>query len=77
MNPNCRIIEANGLTGKGAIELAACFCEIRPFEYAQEQLRHNAPFSICTLCVGEMRIQQQHHRGVLRHINGLQEYCGE
>ncbi|PTN10108.1 GTP-binding protein [Mangrovibacterium marinum] len=77
MNPNCRIIEANGLTGKGAMELASCFDEANSFAHEQEKLRHNAPFSICTLCVGEMRIHQQHHRGVLRHINGLQEYVGE
>jgi hypothetical protein len=40
-------------------------------------LRHNAPFSICTLCVGEMHIEKKYHRGVLRHINGVQEYKGE
>lgn len=77
MNPNCRIIEANGLTGKGAVELAGCFDKANDFNYDDERLRHNAPFSICTLCVGETRIHQQYHRGVLRHMNGLQEYIGE
>ena len=77
MNPTCRIIETNGLTGKGAAELANSFNETVDFDYQTEELRHNAPFSICTLCVGETRIHQQYHRGVLRHINGLQEYAGE
>lgn len=77
MNPGCRIIETNGLTGKGTVELAACFNDASEFEYSSEKLRHNAPFSICTLCVGETRIDKQYHRGVLRHINGLQEYVGE
>ncbi len=77
MNPNCRIIETNGLTGKGASELANYFNEAREFIYEEEQLRHNAPFSICTLCVGETKIDKKHHRGVLRHFNGIQEYAGE
>lgn len=77
MNPDCHIIETNGLTGKGAAELASTFNETTNFEYEIENLRHNAPFSICTLCVGETRIHQKYHRGVIRHINGLQEYVGE
>ncbi len=77
MNPRCRIIEANGLTGKGAAELSACFEEASEFVYTEEKLRHNAPFSICTLCVGETRIHKEHHRGVIRRINGIQEYIGE
>ncbi|MHA7110176.1 GTP-binding protein [Sunxiuqinia elliptica] len=77
MNPSCRIIEANGLTGKGATELAACFEDAAEFSYDEERLRHNAPFSICTLCVGETRVHQQFHRGVIRHLNGVQEYLGE
>lgn len=77
MNPNCRIIETNGLTGKGSSELAKCFNNSAVFNYSEENLRHSAPFSICTLCVGETRIDKKNHRGVLRHFNGLQEYIGE
>lgn len=77
MNAGCRIIETNGLTGKGTAELAGCFTEAPLFNYSEDRLRHNAPFSICTLCVGEMRIEKKYHRGVLRHINGVQEYLGE
>lgn len=77
MNPACRVIEANGLTGKGSTELIACFDDVARYNDEQETLRHNAPFSICTLCVGETRVAQQYHRGVLRHIDGIQEYVGE
>ncbi len=77
MNPGCRIIEVNGLTGKGTAELAGCFSKAPDFIYDKEELRHNAPFSICTLCVGETKIHKKNHRGVLRHINGIQEYIGE
>ncbi len=77
MNAGCRIIETNGLTGKGTAELAGCFAEAPVFNYSEDHLRHNAPFSICTLCVGEMHIEKKYHRGVLRHINGVQEYKGE
>lgn len=77
MNPGCRVIETNGLTGKGSAELADFFNEASEFDYDNEQLRHNAPLSICTLCVGETRIHKKYHRGVLRHINGIQEYMGE
>lgn len=77
MNAGCRVIETNGLTGKGTAELAACFSQAPVFNYSEDRLRHNAPFSICTLCVGEMHIEKKYHRGVLRHINGVQEYKGE
>ena len=77
MNPDCRIIETNGLTGKGSVELSACFNESAEYNYSEESLRHNAPFSICTLCVGEIRVHKKYHRGIIRHFNGIQEYLGE
>jgi hypothetical protein len=40
-------------------------------------LRHNPPLAICTLCTGELRIAKEHHRGVLRHLDGFMEYTGE
>lgn len=77
MNPNCRIVESNGLTGKGSAELASLLTEGSEFNDVDDELRHNAPFSICTLCVGETRINKEHHRGVIRYFNGVQEYIGE
>lgn len=75
-NPRCRIIEANGLSGKGSAELADL---IRSWSDVPEEmvLRHNPPLGVCTLCTGELRVAKEHHRGVLRHLDGFMEYKGE
>ncbi len=76
VNPRCRIVEANGLTGKGSKELADL---IKSSDDIKEdmQLRHNPPLAVCTLCTGELRVSKKHHRGVLRHMDGFTEYIGE
>ncbi|MCK4811132.1 MAG: hypothetical protein KAS74_02560 [Methanosarcinales archaeon] len=88
-NPKCTIIEANGLTGQGASELGNAMMlhapEISDGDDRGDRengidamrLRHNAPFAVCTLCTGEMRVAKRHHIGVLRHIDGFMEYKGE
>lgn len=75
-NPKCRIVEANGLSGKGSSELADI---MRSWPEAPDEmsLRHNPPLAICTLCTGELRVSKEHHRGVLRHLDGFMEYSGE
>ena len=75
-NGKTRIIEANGLSGKGSTELADA---IRSWpEISGEMfLRHNPPLGVCTLCTGELRVSKEHHRGVLRHMDGFLEYSGE
>lgn len=75
-NSRCRIIEANGLSGKGSAELADL---IRSWPDISEEmvLRHNPPLGVCTLCTGELRVAKEHHRGVLRHLDGFMEYTGE
>lgn len=76
VNPGCRIVEANGLTGKGSRELADIIRESDDIE-GEMVLRHNPPLAVCTLCTGELRIAKKHHRGVLRHLDGFAEYVGE
>jgi Ni2+-binding GTPase involved in maturation of urease and hydrogenase len=75
-NPGCRAIEANGLTGKGSVELAELILD---WEDVNERmrLRNNPPFSICTLCAGESRVEKSCHRGILRHLDGFTDYMGE
>jgi Ni2+-binding GTPase involved in maturation of urease and hydrogenase len=75
-NPGCRIIEANGLTGKGSAELAELIMSWPDIE-GEMVLRHNPPLAICTLCTGELRVSKEHHRGMLRHLDGFMEYTGE
>lgn len=76
-NPKCKIIEANGLSGQGAAELAQLILHHPEVFTGTEQLRHNAPFSVCTLCAGEKRVGSEYHRGLLRELNGMQTYIGE
>jgi Ni2+-binding GTPase involved in maturation of urease and hydrogenase len=75
-NPKCRIIEANGLTGKGSSELSDLM-KGWPDISGEMVLRHNPPLAICTLCAGELRMSKERHRGVLRHLDGFMEYSGE
>ena len=76
VNSKSRIIEANGLLGQGSSEIAQIIAQMDELN-SQLSLRHNAPFAICTLCTGEMRVAKEHHIGVLRHIDGFTEYTGE
>lgn len=77
MNPGATLVNANGLSGQGAAELAAKFQHFPEVELSAERLRHTAPLSVCTLCVGETRVAKEHHRGILRRIDGFQSYAGE
>lgn len=75
-NPKCRIVEANGLSGKGSSELGELM-RGWPDVSGEMVLRHNPPLAVCTLCTGELRVSKEHHRGVLRHLDGFTEYSGE
>lgn len=75
-NGGCRIIEANGLSGKGSSELAEAARSCREIS-GEMVLRHNPPLAVCTLCTGELRVSKGRHRGVLRHLDGFMEYTGE
>ncbi len=76
VNPDCIVVEANGLTGKGAFELAELI-EAGPDTRDNMILRYNPPLAICSLCTGETRVARKHHMGVLRKIDGFMEYKGE
>jgi Ni2+-binding GTPase involved in maturation of urease and hydrogenase len=77
VNPNCKVIEANGLSGQGCIELAEEIVKSPEVSLEEEKLRHSAPLAVCTLCVGETKVNKKHHRGILRRIDGFQTYEGE
>jgi Ni2+-binding GTPase involved in maturation of urease and hydrogenase len=77
VNPNCKVIEANGLSGQGCIELAEEIVKSPEVSLDEEKLRHSAPLAVCTLCVGETKVNKKHHRGILRRIDGFQTYEGE
>jgi Ni2+-binding GTPase involved in maturation of urease and hydrogenase len=77
VNPNCKVIEANGLSGQGCIELGEEIIKSPEVSLEDEKLRHSAPLAVCTLCVGETKVNKKHHRGILRRIDGFQTYEGE
>jgi Ni2+-binding GTPase involved in maturation of urease and hydrogenase len=77
MNPAAELVNANGLSGQGAAELAVRLESTGDIEPVGERLRHTAPLSVCTLCVGETRVAREHHRGVLRRIDGTLLFAGE
>ena len=77
VNPNCKVIDANGLSGQGCMELAEEIYKSPEVSLEEEKLRHSAPLAVCTLCVGETKVNKKHHRGILRKIDGFQTYDGE
>jgi Ni2+-binding GTPase involved in maturation of urease and hydrogenase len=77
INPAAKIFDVNGLSGMGSYEIADQINHAQEFELKNETLRHNAPLAICTLCVGEKRVDEKYHRGILRRIDGFENYIGE
>jgi Ni2+-binding GTPase involved in maturation of urease and hydrogenase len=77
VNPKCKVIDANGLSGQGCIELAEEIVKSPEVSLEEEKLRHSAPLAVCTLCVGETKVNKKYHRGILRRIDGFQSYEGE
>jgi Ni2+-binding GTPase involved in maturation of urease and hydrogenase len=54
MNPKCTIYDVNGLSGQGCAEISEEIMEAKDIvDLENEELRHNAPLCVCTLCVGE------------------------
>ena len=69
VNPRARVLFVNGITGQGAWEVA------RHFGNAPEnapltggRLRFSVPTAVCSYCLGETRIGQDHQHGTLRKI---------
>jgi hypothetical protein len=59
------------------MELAEEIYKSQEVSLEEEKLRHSAPLAVCTLCVGETKVNKKHHRGILRKIDGFQTYEGE
>ena len=78
-NPNCNIIESNGITGKGSYELLHKILNSSEFLDIKKDmvLRCNPPFSICTLCAGEKKVGKEYHCGLLRNMEDFNKYVGE
>ena len=79
-----RILEAN--PGAGSSRPTAC--QARALQSWPDLIRGWSDISgdgtsaqpavgSCTLCTGELRTSKEHHRGVVRHLDGFMEYTGE
>jgi len=78
INPHCKVIEANGLSGKGAAEISDIIVNYKKQVNSNMVLRHTPPLAICTLCTGEKRVDPSFHFGVLRTIGDKTDvYQGE
>lgn len=77
MNPGCKVLEVNSLSGQGCAELAEEMAKAHQVSPDGGELRHSAPLAVCTLCVGETRVSKEYHRGILRRVDGFQDYLGE
>jgi Ni2+-binding GTPase involved in maturation of urease and hydrogenase len=82
VNPNCKIIEANGLSGLGSAEFGEIIRHTPQLAIGEDMiLRHNPPLAVCILCTGELRVNKKYHCGILRNLNSNElndyEYEGE
>lgn len=68
------ILEANGLTGEGAEDIAGVIEEALPVAgIAGNRLRHSMPTAICSYCMGETRIGDEYQLGVVQKMDFARE----
>lgn len=68
------ILEANGLTGEGAEDIAGVIEEVTPVAgIAGNRLRHSMPTAICSYCMGETRIGDEYQLGVVQKMDFTRE----
>ena len=59
MNPNAKIVEANGLTGEGAIDVAEYIKESAGILGKKLTLKHSMPSAICGYCYGNKVVDEK------------------
>ncbi|GAU78866.1 GTP-binding protein [Fusibacter sp. 3D3] len=70
LNPTAEQYVVNGITGAGSKKIAAIFKSI-PFmdDIGQQKLLHDMPGAVCSYCVGEIRIGQAYHQGIVNYMS--------
>ncbi len=70
INNSAELVEVNGLTGRGAQTLSKLILQ-GPSAEALENglLKYTMPSATCSYCVGERRIAEQFHHGIVNTIN--------
>jgi Ni2+-binding GTPase involved in maturation of urease and hydrogenase len=70
VNPDALVMNVNGLTGQGAFELSTLlYDEEDEIETVKgKKLRFSMPSAMCSYCLGETRIGEEHQLGNVRKI---------
>ena len=70
VNPNAIVMHINGLTGQGAFELGTLLYEKdKDIDTLKgSKLRFSMPSALCSYCLGETRIGEEHQMGNVRKI---------
>jgi len=70
VNPDALVMNVNGLTGQGAFEFSTLlYDEEDQIETVKgKQLRFSMPSAMCSYCLGETRIGEEHQLGNVRKI---------
>ncbi len=70
VNPGAIIMHVNGITGQGAFELTSLFEEASDIESLKgKTLRFSMPSALCSYCLGETRIGEEHQTGNIRKMD--------
>nr|WP_320048376.1 GTP-binding protein [uncultured Desulfuromonas sp.] len=70
VNPKATILHVNGITGQGAFELSTLL--VTGEDHATltgKKLRFSMPSALCSYCLGETRIGEQHQMGNVRKMD--------
>jgi len=69
VNPKCKVLFINGITGQGADKLAQLVVETKQQqENEQMKLRFSMPTALCSYCLGETRVGEDFQIGLNRKI---------
>jgi Ni2+-binding GTPase involved in maturation of urease and hydrogenase len=70
VNPGAVIMHVNGITGQGAFELTSLFEGASNIETLKGRtLRFSMPAALCSYCLGETRIGEEHQTGNVRKMD--------
>ncbi|NPA44915.1 MAG: hypothetical protein GXO49_05215, partial [Chlorobi bacterium] len=70
VNPKAVIIHVNGITGQGAFELATLFDSSNDIQTVKgSKLRFSMPSALCSYCLGETKIGEEHQMGNVRKMD--------
>lgn len=70
VNPRAMIMHVNGLTGQGSFELSTLLTDGQEINTLKgRQLRFSMPSALCSYCLGETRIGEEHQMGNVKKIN--------